>query len=65
MSHFKFQEVCHQYWSNTGAVQFGEYTVDLLGEKEKKENNGFIVRTISIQHKRVMRKMYYEILKIA
>ena len=48
---FSLQEACHQYWPNTGVVQIGEYTVELL-EEEKKE--GFIVRTISILARKVI-----------
>ena len=51
MFYCKFQEECHQYWSNIGVVQIGEYIVDLLGE-EKRE--GFIIRTISIRQKKVV-----------
>ena len=50
--HCKFQEQCHQYWPDTGTVQIGEYTVDLLGEEKREE---FLVRTIGIQHKKVKR----------
>ena len=39
------QEVCFQYWPTSGVKQFGEFTVDLLGE-EKLE--GFILRTLSV-----------------
>ena len=45
------QEVCQQYWPNTGMVKIREYTLDLLGE-EKRE--GFISRTLSICHKTVL-----------
>ena len=52
------REVCHQYWPNTGMVEIREYTLDLLGE-EKRE--GFISRTLSICHKKVLYNvLFYE-----
>ena len=44
------QEVCHQYWPTTGIREFGEYTVDLLGEEELE---GFVLRTLSVLESRV------------
>jgi len=42
--------VCHQYWPTTGIREFGEYTVDLLGEEELE---GFVLRTLSVLESRV------------
>ena len=28
------KEVCYQYWPSSGYKQYGEYSVDLLGEEE-------------------------------
>jgi len=43
------KEVCHQYWPTTGIRDFGEYTVDLLGEEELE---GFVLRTLSVLESR-------------
>ena len=40
------QEVCSQYWPETGGVTtFGEYTIDNLGEES---NPGFMIRQLSV-----------------
>ena len=44
------QDVCHQYWPDSGKMQVGGFTVELLGE-EKLE--GFIICTFSVFHKKV------------
>ena len=45
------QEVCHQYWPDTGTTQIGEYIIDLLGEEQKE---GFIIRMLGIRHEKVI-----------
>ena len=44
------QEASAQYWPNSGTIQYGDVTVDLLGE-EKMEV--FVVRTLNITHSKV------------
>ena len=46
------QEVCYQYWpsSTSGYKQYGEYSVDLLGEEELE---GHILRRLNITHLKV------------
>ena len=44
------QETCYQYWSKTGVAQFGEYTVDLL---EERETNGYIIRKVTVYNIKV------------
>ena len=44
------QEASAQYWPSSGMTQYGEYTVDLLGE-EKLE--GFTIREISVLEAKV------------
>ena len=44
------QEVCYQYWPSSGDQQYGEYSVDLLGEEELE---GHIIRTLNITHSTV------------
>ena len=44
------QETCYQYWSKTGIAQFGEYTVDLIEEREIK---GYIIRKITVYNIKV------------
>ena len=45
------QEVCSQYWPETGGVTtFGEYTIDHLGEES---NPGFMVRQLSVLSEKV------------
>ena len=44
------QEVCYQYWPNSGYQQYGEYSVDLLGEEKLGEH---IIRTINITNLKV------------
>lgn len=52
MLYANFQEVCYQYWPNTGTFKIGEYTVELQREERKE---GFILRYINIQPKKVRR----------
>ena len=44
------QEVCYQYWPNSGYKQYGEYSVDLLGGEELE---GHILRKLNITHLKV------------
>ena len=44
------QEVCYQYWPSSGNQQYGEYSVDLLGEEELERH---IIRTLNITHSTV------------
>ena len=44
------QETCYQYWSKTGVAQFGEYTVDLVEERDIK---GYIIRKVTIYNIKV------------
>ena len=44
------QEVCYQYCPNSGYKQYGEYSVDLLGEEELE---GHILRKLNITHSTV------------
>ena len=44
------QEVCYQYWPGSGNQQYGEYSVDLLGEEELE---GRVLRTLNITHSKV------------
>ena len=44
------QEASAQYWPSSGMIQYGEFTVDLLGE-EKLE--GFTIREISVMEAKV------------
>ena len=39
------QESSHQYWPSSGVQNFGEFTVDLIGEEQLK---GFTIRTLSV-----------------
>ena len=39
------QDVCYQYWPQTGSVQFREYSVDLMEEKTLK---GLITRKLVV-----------------
>ena len=39
--------MCYQYWPSSGDQQYGEYSVDLLGEEELE---GHIIRTLNITH---------------
>ena len=46
------QEVCSQYWPETGGVTtFGEYTIDHL---EEESSPGFVIRQLRVQAKKVM-----------
>ena len=38
-------EASAQYWPSSGICQYGEYTVDLLGEEKLQ---GFIIRNLSV-----------------
>ena len=50
------QEVCSQYWPETGGVTtFGEYTIDNLGEESFP---GFTVRQLSVLDKKVGCMLY-------
>ena len=45
------QEVCSQYWPETGGVTtFGEYTIDHL---EEESSPGFVIRQLRVQAKKV------------
>ena len=44
------QEASAQYWPDSGIAQYGEYTVDLLGEEPLQ---GFTIRTLSVLDKKV------------
>ena len=44
------QKVCYQYWPSSGYKQYGEYSVDLLGEEELE---GHILRRLNITHLKV------------
>ena len=48
--HLLLQETCYQYWSKTGVAQFGEYTVDLVEEREIK---GYIIRKVTVYNIKV------------
>ena len=39
------QEASAQYWPSSGIYQYGEYTVELLGEEPLQ---GFIIRNLSV-----------------
>ena len=39
------QESSAQYWPSDGIAQYGEYTVDLLGEEQLE---GFTIRVLSV-----------------
>ena len=39
------QEASAQYWPSSGSYQYGEYTVELLGEEPLQ---GFIIRDLSV-----------------
>ena len=39
------QEASAQYWPSSGAYQYGEYSVELLGEEPLQ---GFIIRNLSV-----------------
>ena len=41
----KGQEASAQYWPSSGTYQYGEYTVDLLGEEPLE---GFTIRDLSV-----------------
>ena len=47
---YSIQEVCCQYWPSSGSVEVGEFTVELLQEEELQ---GFVLRTLSVQHSHV------------
>ena len=52
---FLSQEVCYQYWpaDNTKGVQkYGEFTVSVL--QATKQEDGFVLRKISITNPKVM-----------
>ena len=42
--------MCYQCWPMSGVKQFGEFTVDLLGEKKLE---GVVFRTISVLDNKV------------
>ena len=44
------EEASAQYWPSSGSYQYGEYTVELMGEEPLE---GFIIRDISITDNRV------------
>ena len=44
------QEACAQYWPNSGIAEYGQYTVDLLGEEPLQ---GFTIRSLSVLDKKV------------
>ena len=44
------QETSYQYWSKTGVAQFGEYTVDLVEERDIK---GYIIRKVTVYNIKV------------
>ena len=44
------QEASAQYWPDNGLAQFGEFTVDLLGEEPLE---GFTIRTLSVMGTKV------------
>ena len=44
------QEASAQYWPNSGTSQFGEFTVDLLGEEPLQ---GFTIRSFSAMDTKV------------
>ena len=46
------QEVCYQYWPSIGLQRFGEFTVELLGEKRLQ---GFVLKTVSVEDAKVSR----------
>ncbi len=44
------QEACAQYWPSSGSYQYGEYTVELMGEEPLE---GFVIRDMSVTDSRV------------
>ena len=44
------QEASAQYWPSSGTYQYGEYTVELLGEEPLE---GFVIRDLSVTDNRV------------
>ena len=44
------EEASAQYWPSSGSYQYGEYTVELMGEEPLE---GFVIRDISITDNRV------------
>ena len=48
------QEASAQYWPSSGSYQYGEYTVELLGEEPLQ---GFIIRNLSIMDFKVCYKL--------
>ena len=42
--------MCYQYWPSSGNQQYGEYSVDLLGEEVLE---GRVLRTLNITHSKV------------
>ena len=39
------QSVCHQYWSSTGSVNYGDLCVELVSEEQL---GGYVERTLSV-----------------
>ena len=44
------EEASVQYWPSSGICQYGEYTVELMGEEPLE---GFVIRDISVMDTRV------------
>ena len=49
------QEASAQYWPSSGTYQYGEYTVDLLGEEPLE---GFTIRSLSVMDSKVFYKSF-------
>ena len=49
------QEASAQYWPSSGTYQYGEYTVDLLGEEPLE---GFTIRSLSVMDSKVFYKLF-------
>ena len=56
--YLSLQEVCNQYWPSSGSQNYGEFTVEMLGEESLQ---GFMLRTVSVQDAKVSSPWLQEI----
>ena len=46
------QEASAQYWPSSGSYQYGEYTIELMGEEPLE---GFVIRNLSVMDIKVQK----------